>query len=195
MVVLTEPDFEKPPSNPVKVNFTGSRLIIWNPSDGSKLYRFGYFGKPIGIRKPKSVTINRPFELSLLEAIYLLENTYIEVFYNNEKLDINNFKKTLFNLNFHLLEDLYFVYSDLRTKRYIPKPGLKFGSDFTVYKKGPGMDHAPFLLRVFPRGSKVYPLDLVSAGRLANSVKKRYIMATVISQNDIKYFEFKWSKP
>ena len=80
-------------------------------------------------------------------------------------------------------------------KNYILKPGLKFGSDFSVYKKGPGIDHAPFLIRVFPRGSKITPLDLVSAGRLANSVKKRYVMAIVISEKEIKYYEFKWTKP
>ena len=101
----------------------------------------------------------------------------------------------LLKLEFQLLEDLYFVYRDLRTKNYILKPGLKFGSDFSVYKKGPGIDHAPFLIRVFPRGSKIHPLDLVSAGRLANSVKKRYVMASFISESEIKYYEFKWTKP
>ena len=140
--------------------------------------------------------INRPFELTILEALFLLEKDYIEIKHENRLLELDQFKTILTQLNVHLLEDLYFVYKDLRSKRYIPKPGLKFGSDFTIYKKGPGIDHAPFLIRVFPRGSKIHPLDLVSAGRLANSVKKRYVMATVMSDKpDIRYYEFKWTKP
>ncbi|MHA2363681.1 MAG: tRNA-intron lyase [Candidatus Hodarchaeales archaeon] len=194
---LDAPDFEKPPLKPIKVHFTGSKVIVWNPSDGSRLYRLGYYGRPLGIRKPKSTSINRPFELTLLEALYLLEYGHIEVIYNNEPIEFKPFKKLVFSLGFHLLEDLYFVYKDLRLLRYIPKPGLKFGSDFTVYKKGPGIDHAPNLIRVFPRGSNIHPLDLVAAGRIANSVKKRYIMATVMSdkQPTIRYYEFKWTKP
>ena len=183
------------PNFPVKAHFTGSKVIIWNPINGNILYRFGYYGKPVGVRKPKGAFLDRPFELTLLEALYLHQTNIIEIDYKNKILSIDEFKKCLFSLGFQLLEDLYFVYRDLRKKNYILKPGLKFGSDFSVYKKGPGIDHAPFLIRVFPRGSQIYPLDLVSAGRLANSVKKRYVMASVISEFDIKYYEFKWTKP
>lgn len=180
---------------PIKAHFTGSKVIVWDVVAGNYLFKFGYYGKPIGVRKPKGEFINRPFELTLLEALYLQQESLITIEYNNTLLSVYEFKKVIFNLEFQLLEDLFFVYSDLRKKNYILKPGLKFGSDFSVYKKGPGIDHAPFLIRVFPRGSKIYPLDLVSAGRLANSVKKRYVMASVISEADIKYYEFKWTKP
>lgn len=180
---------------PIKAHFTGSKIIIWNPVDGNALFRFGYYGRPVGVRKPKGAFIDRPFELTLLEALYLHQTDLITIDYNNVILTVDQFKDLTFKTNFHLLEDLYFVYRDLRAKNYILKPGLKFGSDFSVYKKGPGIDHAPFLIRVFPRNSKIHPLDLVSAGRLANSVKKRYVMASVISEFDIKYYEFKWTKP
>ena len=180
---------------PINVHFTGSKVIIWNATDGNNLFHYGYYGKPIGIKKPKGLFIDRPFELTLLEALYLHEQKLITIIFNTKPLSVNQFKEKLLKLDFQLLEDLYFVYKDLRQKNYILKPGLKFGSDFSVYKKGPGIDHAPFLIRVFPRGSKIYPLDLVSAGRLANSVKKKYVMASVISEKEIKYYEFKWTKP
>ncbi len=180
---------------PIKAHFTGSKIIVWDSKDGNYLFKFGYYGKPIGIRKPKGEFIDRPFELTLLEALYLQQNSLLTIEYKNALLSIDKFKEMIFNLEFQLLEDLFFVYTDLRNKNYILKPGLKFGSDFSVYKKGPGIDHAPFLIRVFPRGSKIYPLDLVSAGRLANSVKKRYVMASVISESEIRYYEFKWTKP
>lgn len=183
------------PQFPIKASFTGSKVIIWDPKDGNSLFRFGYYGKPLGIKKPKGVFVDRPFELTILEAWYLSQKGKISIEYNGKILTIGEFNSLLKKVNFHLLEDLYFVYRELRDKNYILKPGLKFGSDFSVYKKGPGIDHAPFLVRVIPRGSKIFPLDLVSAGRLANSVKKRYVMASVISEFEIKYYEFKWTKP
>jgi len=186
--------FSKVSKTKIKVSFIESKIIIWNSKEGSILFKLGYFGKPVGIKKPKSYNIDRPFELTILEAIYLLENDIIEVEYENRLLSLNEFKNFCYKLIFNLLEDLYLVYKYLRNKNYILKPGLKFGSDFSVYRKGPGIDHSPFLIRVFPRRMNISPLDIVSAGRLANSVKKRYIMAVVISEKEIKFYEFKWSK-
>ena len=128
------------------------------------------------------------------KTAYLLETNRISVEdEDNSNLDFQEYFS--WAKRFRLFEDIYFVYKNLRNKRYIPKPGLKFGSHFTVYRKGPGIDHAPFLIKIFPRGAQITPLDIVSAGRLANSVKKRYIMAIVIKQEDIRYYEFKWTKP
>ena len=36
--------------------------------------------------------------------------------------------------NYDLYIDKYTVYEDLRNKKYIVRPGLKFGTDFTIYK-------------------------------------------------------------
>lgn len=186
--------YEVAPEKPIQVNLIGEKAIVWNHEDGSLLYRFGYFGVPTGIRKPKSSHFSRPLELSIFETAYLLEQNHIKVLNEENKL-ISYTEYIQWAKRFLLAEDLYFVYKDLRDKRYIPKSGLKFGSHFTVYKKGPGLDHAPFLIKIFPRGTKITPLDIVSAGRLANSVKKRYIMAIVIKPADIRYYEFRWTKP
>jgi tRNA-intron endonuclease len=186
--------FENPPPRKVQVNLIGEKAIVWDSEEGTLLYRFGYYGTPTGIKKPKTSIFTRPLELTIFEAAYLLESNYINVEDENDgELSFDDY----FNWakRFRFFEDLYFVYKNLRNKRYIPKPGLKFGSHFTVYRKGPGMDHAPFLLKVFPRGAQITPLDIVSAGRLANSVKKRYIMAIVIKPDDIRYYEFRWTKP
>lgn len=187
--------FEKISAKKIKVSFIGTKIVIWDSKDGSILFKFGHYGKPIGIKKPKQSYFDRPYELTLLEAIYLIENDIIEIESKGELLSLDEFKKLCFSLKFELIEDLYIVFKFLRDKNYILKPGLKFGSDFSVYKKGPGIDHSPFLVKVFPRGRSISPLDIVSAGRLANSVKKRYIMASVITPEEIKFYEFKWTKP
>jgi tRNA-intron endonuclease len=176
-------------------DFTGSRVVIWDPEAGSKIYRLGYYGKPVGIRKPKSTQFSRPLELTVLEAAFLYDKHIITVrgpdgTYVSPEEFKNNCKET-----FNQFEDLYAVYKDLRDLNYIVRPGMKFGADFAVYQRGPGIDHAPFLVSVFPRNSKIEPIDLVRAGRLATSVKKRYVIATVLADQTIRYYIFAWFKP
>ena len=40
------------------------------------------------------------------------------------------------------------VYRDLRESGLIVTPGIKFGCDFAVYKYGPGVEHAPYMVSV-----------------------------------------------
>ena len=72
------------------------------------------------------------------------------------------------------------------------RPGLKFGADFAVYKKGPGLDHSPYLIQVLPKHANLTAIDIVRAGRLANSVKKKFIIANALNRT---YYGFKWFRP
>lgn len=185
---------EKERIEPIPAYLVDNRVIIWDYQLGSYIYTLGYFGKPVGIRKPKSPRFNRPLELSLLEALHLKEIKKIILISGSTEISTEEF--LLFcQKNFPNFNDLYIVYSDLRSKRYIVRPGLKFGTEFSVYRQGPGIDHAPFLVSIFPQKSKLEPIDLVRAGRLATSVRKRYVIATVLSDNRVKYYVFQWFKP
>ena len=178
----------------ISAHLIDKRVVIWDYEKGSYIYTLGYFGKPVGIRKPKSPRFNRPLELSLLEALYLKEKEIISIYSEKQNLPKEEFLEFC-QKNFPKFIDLYAVYTDLRSKRYIVRPGLKFGTDFAVYRQGPGIDHAPFLVSIFPQKSKLEPIDLVKAGRLATSVRKRYVIATVLSDNRVKYYIFQWNKP
>jgi tRNA-intron endonuclease len=91
--------------------------------------------------------------------------------------------------------DRLLVYSQLRELGFVVRPGLKFGTDFAVYEHGPGIDHAPFLIHVIAQKKGVMPLDIVRAGRLATSVKKKFIVATVKDNGEIAYYSFQWHRP
>ncbi len=58
----------------MKCELVENRLIVWNIEDSRKLFSSGYYGKPIGIPKPKPEEINVPLILDLIEGLYLLEN-------------------------------------------------------------------------------------------------------------------------
>jgi tRNA-intron endonuclease len=180
----------------ISAQLVGDRVIVWNSDHGSSLYSEGYFGQPVGIRKPKSPEFDKPLELSLLESAYLIERGRIEV--QDDVHDKTLKHDEVLDLGTSLGEDFgdqYLVYSQLRDRGYIVRPGLKFGTDFAVYEHGPGIDHAPFLVHVIPQRKGVVPLDIVRAGRLATSVRKKFIIATLKENGDIAYYSFVWHRP
>ncbi|HID15853.1 MAG TPA: tRNA-intron lyase, partial [Candidatus Atribacteria bacterium] len=57
------------------------------------------------------------------------------------------------------------------------------------------IDHAPFLVEVLPIKSSLDPIEIVTAGRLSHSVRKRFIIATTDPlTRKITYYMFKWFK-
>jgi tRNA-intron endonuclease len=87
----------------------------------------------------------------------------------------------------------YIVFQDLRNRGYIVTPGIKFGCDFAVYERGPGIDHAPYLVQVFRATDELTATGVVLAGRLATTVKKQFILAIPkVKQKQVDYIGFDW---
>lgn len=180
---------------PIEAMLMESNLIVWDLKNAVQLYREGFYGKPVGVRKPKLEEFNRPLELSYLEGLYLAERGRIKIV--NEKHEEIPLNKLMENARrrYGLFDDTYKVYKDLRDKGYVIKPGMKFGASFAVYKYGPGIDHAPFLVQVLPSTVALNTIDIVRAGRLSHSVRKRFIIATINkATGELNYYMFKWFK-
>jgi tRNA-intron endonuclease len=187
---LTEKDI--PEKIPTK--FINSRVIVFNPLFASYLYvKQNFFGSPLGINKPRLAYFSKPSELSLIEAYYLLlkGKITIEDPERNQLISPEEFFE-IAKQRHHKFEEKFIIYNDLREKGYIPRPGLKFGADFVVYKKGPGLEHSPFIVHVLPHDAKISAIDMVRAGRLATSVRKKFVIANPLT---ISYYFFEWFKP
>ncbi|MFX0104703.1 MAG: tRNA-intron lyase [Candidatus Hodarchaeota archaeon] len=185
-------DIKVPDKIPTK--FINSRVIVFNPLYASYLYvKKGFFGSPLGINKPRLEFFSKPSELSLIEAYYLLERDEITIFdvKDNKFLNPKKFHEIAKKIH-HKFEEKYVIYNDLREKGYIPRPGLKFGADFVVYKKGPGLEHSLFMVHVLPHDSEITAIDMVRAGRLATSVRKKFVIANPLT---CSYYFFEWFKP
>ncbi len=182
--------------SPITAELVQDRGIVWNPEQGMHLYNVGYFGQPVGIRKPKSPEFDKPLELSLIECAFLTETGRLNLHDSRKRrvLSISEILKLGLNQNVDF-KDRYKVYTHLRQRGYVVRPGLKFGTDFAVYEHGPGKDHAPFLVHVISQKNGVVPLDIVRAGRLATSVRKKFIIATVKETGEIMYYSFVWHRP
>lgn len=172
-----------------------SRVIVWSVEDSRRLYKEGFYGKPVEVRKPKDANFSCPLELSLFEALFLVEKGRITVVDQRGNDVSYDSLLRIARENYALFDDVYHVYKDLRDKGYVVRPGIKFGADFTVYEYGPGIDHAPFLVEVLPMKSSLDPIEIVRTGRLSHSVRKRFIIATTDpSTKRITYYMFKWFK-
>jgi len=169
-------------------------LVVWNPKEGTELYKMSFYGKPLGIPKPKTPEFKVPLILDLMEGLYLAEKKTITVREGIKKKKVG--LKALLKRAQALSEDFdlkYEVYCDLRNHGLVVTPGIKFGCDFAVYKHGPGMEHAPFMVSVKKTADEMTATEMVKTGRLATTVRKRFIIA-VPTEEKIEYFIFRWFK-
>jgi tRNA-intron endonuclease len=171
-------------------------LVVWNPEEGTELYKKGFYGKPLGIAKPKIPEFNVPLVLDLMEGLYLAEKESITVYEgpSKKKVSLRKLRQMAKQL-YEEFEEKYSVYRDLRNNELVVTPGIKFGCDFAVYKHGPGVEHAPYMVSVKLASSEMTATEIVKAGRLATTVRKRFIIAVPnLEKNKIKYLIFKWFK-
>jgi tRNA-intron endonuclease len=180
----------------IEVEFIENFLVVWNPTEGSELYKMGFYGKPVGIPKPKIPEFNAPLILDLMEGLYLAEKRIITVYEGSEKekVSLRKLRQRTRGL-YEEFDAKYAVYRDLRDSGLVVTPGIKFGCDFAVYKHGPGIEHAPYMVSVKRGKSEITATDVVKAGRLATTVRKRFIIAVPdLEKEKIRYLKFKWFK-
>ncbi len=170
-----------------------NRIVVWDVSHSRSLFGSGYYGKPLGIPKPKGTEFDAPLVLDLIEGCYLVEKNKLEVFQTDGKpVSFAKIKK-ICKEQYIDFEAHYLVYHDLRDKGYIVTPGTKFGCDFAVYEQGPGIDHAPYLVQVFRTTDDLTATGIVLAGRLATTVKKQFILAIPkVKQEKVDFVGFDW---
>lgn len=183
-------------NQPAIAELIGTRLIVWDSKDGVALYRMGFYGKPVGIPKPKpNQEFKAPLMLDLMEGLYLLDRNLIRV------VDAQNFKPVsrskllkVANSTYKQFNLGYSAYENLREKGLIVTPGIRFGSDFAIYEHGPGIDHAPFIVTVKMETETMGPFEVVLAGRLATTVRKQFTIAVPKKHGKLDYLVFKWFK-
>lgn len=170
------------------------RVIIWDEDVGGELYRRGFWGHPLGIRKPQ---INEKFksklQLNLMESIYLMRKGVLTVRTSDgRKVD----EEEVLNLALRIKGDLrpkLSVFSYWRDLGYVVKPAQKYGANFMLYERGPGLEHAPYLCLVSNYDDRIAPVDLIRVGRIATSVRKELIIS-VLKKDKIINYKISWMK-
>lgn len=180
----------------IVAELVGTRLIVWNPKDSVAVYRQGFFGKPVGIPKPKpDQDFSAPLVLDMMEGLLLQEKGRIKVIDARTRRSVTHARlMKLAAVTYKDFELGYSVYRDLRDQGFIVAPGIRFGSDFAVYEHGPGIDHAPFIVTGRTENDTMGPFEIVLAGRLATTVRKQFTIAVPKKKGKMDYLVFRWFK-
>jgi tRNA-intron endonuclease len=178
----------RPKKEKLKTVFANERVLAEASDETRELYNQSRYGTLLDGGK---------LQLSLLEALYLLEKNKIETRDSRGKiLDFEQFLKRATKLepNFWIR---YSVFKDMRNRGYIIKTALKFGADFRVYDRGvkPGEDHARWIIYPVHEGATLTWYEFAAKNRVAHSTKKRLMMGIVDDEGDVTYYEIKWLKP
>ena len=172
----------------------GLRVVVMDREAARRIYSLGFFGKPLGISKPRDTEFDAPLELGLMEALYLAEKGVLCVRGPEGVVSVDRLRSYA-SRHIERFDTLYRVYRELRDMGYVVRSGLKYGVDFAVYEKGPGIEHAPFLIHVLEPGDHIDPLYIVRAGRLSHSVRKEFVIAIAGAGGRVSYLMFEWIKP
>ena len=179
---------EQQPKLAVKSTLAEERVITENSDAARELYSQSRYG---------ALLENGKVQLSLLEALYLLEKGRLEILDSrNKPLDFEKFLKKAQKTEPHLWVK-YCVFKDIRNRGYIIKTALKFGADFRVYERGvkPGEDHAKWVVFPVHESSTLTWHEFAAKNRVAHSTRKKLLLGIVDEENDVTYYEINWKRP
>jgi tRNA-intron endonuclease len=159
-------------------------LVIIREGNIAKIHEKSYYGN----------MTEDGLQLSIIEALYLMEKGKLEVKLDSGNLSIENLFKIIRKQGSFTN---YIVYRDLRNRGYIVKTGFKYGSEFRLYERGksPGDGHSNYLVKVANENSEFMMSDLSSYVRVAHGVNKKLLFAVVDDENDITYYNVEWTRP
>lgn len=162
-----------------------SDKVFSNTKEAHNLFSEKRFGERIGEK----------IYYTIEEAYFLYKSNKMNLIFNNKELVEEEILNKFTKISKTFLTN-YFVYSDLTNKGYLVKSGLKFGATFRVYEKGLNSKNKHAKWICFPTESKNKNSwqDFASKNRVANSTKKKLLIAIVDEENSISYYESNWLK-
>jgi len=170
-----------------------NRIVVWDVEASRRLFKEAYYGKPLGIPKPKDAEFDAPLILDLMEGYYLMKKKRLKVRDADGKaLSLERMEQVCLR-SYSDFGEKFLVYTHLKESGFIVAPGIKFGSDFAVYEHGPGIDHAPYIVQVEKAGALITATDMVRSGRLATTVRKQFMVAVADAQKGrVDFLAFDW---
>ena len=138
---------------------------------------------------------NEKIIYSLSEGMFLFKNKGMKIYFGKKELNESEISAKFSKID-NNFNTKYRVYEELRKKGFILKPGVKYGADFSVYGKGekPGKFHSEWLLSVQKFSKKFNWEEFILKNRVANSTKKRVLLAIENGEGSILYYEINWKK-
>ncbi len=172
-------------SSPVEAWLFGDRVSLLSPSEPPGLPAGEGYGSRVGQR----------LELSLLEAWYLAEEGRL-MFRDPDgaPLTLSGFQRRALAIEPDLPLRLP-VYRHLRYVGLLPKTGFKYGAHFRAYEREPESSHARFLVHVVPPDWTAPWPEVARAIRLAQGVRKQFLLADCPGPGAPRYVHLERTRP
>ncbi|MFH1402766.1 MAG: tRNA-intron lyase [Candidatus Altiarchaeota archaeon] len=157
---------------------SGTKVLVGDSDTKSQLIQRGFGEEEDGT-----------YVLSLIEALFLVEEVKLDVMKKEKPLSFEDLVK-LGSAKEEEFYNKYIVYKDLRKRGLVVRTGLKFGTDFRLYDRGGsvGKSHSKYLVHVVPEEYSCSFPEMARALRLAKNVNKDMIYAIVDEECDVTYY-------
>jgi tRNA-intron endonuclease len=166
--------------------FLEDRVSVFEPSAVEELGGREMFGSRVGDR----------LELSLLEALYLCDEERLTLIDGKSQRPLT--KKKFLSIATGIEGDLALrlsIYRDLRHSGLIPKTGFKYGTHFRAYEGDPSSTHARYLLHAVPPDFETSWPELSRAIRLAQGVRKSFLLSWTADGKTPTYLSLQRIRP
>lgn len=162
------------------------RVTVHDPSAVDTLGRTLAYGSPIGHR----------LELSLLEAAYLASSGQLALREapTGRPVPFERLAQRARRLDPGFDERLA-AYRDLRARELVVKTGFKYGAHFRAYPRNPEHAHARYLVQAVPEAHTSRWPQVAGAVRVAQGVRKEYLIAGVGAAAAVRYLSLERIRP
>jgi len=180
-------------------NDAGGDLLVIDDSEDSDVDDDSFSQRPFWktVQKKDPFPLTEHLQLALEEAFFLSYGLGCLIVTDLEKVELNltQMWQRFCRLSPKFVQR-YVVYHNLRSKGWVPKPGLKFGVDFVLYKHGPAFCHASYSVVVqmvqetdFETVSAASSMSswtsLSCLNRITEQVNKELMICSVIRPTDL----------
>lgn len=165
---------------------TEDRVVVFEPSAVESLGGAPAYGSRIGAR----------LELSLLEAAYLQDrgSVVLRDARTHRVVGPDALHRRARRLDGRFAERLS-AYRAMRERKLIVKTGFKYGAHFRAYARNPEHDHARYLVQAVPSTHVTAWPEIAGAVRLAQGVRKEYLLAAVGPDGGVRFLNLERIRP
>jgi len=134
--------------------------------------------------------------LSIYETLYLVQTNSLHITEIDTRKPLTEEDlKSIYEENRSEFQTEYNVYKDLRERGLIPKTGFKYGTPFRAYSADPDEKHAEYIIQPLRKNYKSQWYQVSRAVRVAHSVRKHFLYASVKDSGDVDYLKIKRETP
>ncbi len=176
----------RPLPAPVEGWLSTDRVTVHDPSAVEELGRALAYGSAIG----------RRLELSLLEAAYLAGTGQLTLREapTGRSVPFDRLEMRARRLDPGFAERLA-TYRDLRARQLVVKTGFKYGAHFRAYPRNPEHAHARYLVQAVPAGHLSRWPTIAGGVRVAQGVRKEYLLGRVAPDGAVRYLSLERIRP